>query len=51
VSFLALAANIGVAVYEVYKVRKNHVMPWSGKPVFSDTKAYEHVVAIENAGA
>jgi hypothetical protein len=22
-------------------------MPWSGKPVFSDTRAYEQVMAIE----
>jgi hypothetical protein len=51
VSFLALAANVGVAVFEVYKVRKNRVMPWSGKPVFSDTRAYEQVIAIEEGRA
>jgi hypothetical protein len=51
VSFLALAANIGVAVFEVYKVRKTRVMPWTGRPVFSDTKAYERVVALEDPSA
>jgi hypothetical protein len=26
-------------------------MPWSGKPVFSDTRAYEQVMAIEEGRA
>ncbi|MDR1013914.1 MAG: DUF5692 family protein, partial [Coriobacteriales bacterium] len=51
VSFLALVANIGVAVFEVYKVRRNRVMPWSGRPVFGDTRAYERVMAIEEGTA
>jgi hypothetical protein len=51
VSFLALAANIGVAVFEVYKVSKNRVMPWTGKPVFSDTQAYAKVMAIEEGAS
>jgi hypothetical protein len=47
VSFLALGANVALAVFEIYKVSKNRVMPWTGKPVFSDTRAYARVMAIE----
>ena len=43
VSALALAANIGVVVYQLIKMRKNKANPLKGE-VYTDTKAYQRAV-------
>jgi hypothetical protein len=49
VSFIALAANVAVAVYEIYVVRKTGAKPWKGEPVFNNTRAYREVSILEEA--
>jgi hypothetical protein len=48
VSFIALAANVAVAVFEVYTIRKTGARPWTGEPVFNNTRAYREVAALES---
>jgi Family of unknown function (DUF5692) len=43
VSFLALASNVAVVIYQVYKMKKNRANPLTGE-VYTDTKAYKDVI-------
>jgi hypothetical protein len=44
VSFLALAANLGLAIYQFNIIRKKKLNPFKDE-VYKDTKVYQDVVA------
>jgi hypothetical protein len=47
VSFAALAFNVGVVIYEIYKIAKTKRNPFKGE-LYTDLKAYQKVIS-ENA--
>lgn len=43
VSFVALAFNLGVAIYQFRLIKKNHLNPLKDE-IYKDTKAYQEVI-------